>query len=200
MENNNEIINAILYDIFETNILDLQLIKTKIMQDYNEIEQNFEEAKIVYSDEPNYLRIISYMQEEFNSMYNELSFKVINSVARHIFGMSIEAVIATESQDKIKIIFNNLYNDMGFSQDFRNKIDSDLEKIANRLNRRFTFDDAALINLIEASRGKNIQLEEDISRKNSTTGNRVILRQNNNSNGYHFEDLSRIRITNSMTE
>ena len=190
--------NGILKDVFGMNILDQKKIEEMIMKNFSELEQNFEDLKIVYLDSQLYLSVINVLQEEFNSMYNKLSSKVINSVARQFFGMSIEAVIATQSQDKIKMVFNNFYIKMGFSIDFRNKIDSDLEEIANKLNKRFSFDDAALINLIEASRGKNIQLEEDIIRR-SNRGRRVILKQNKGSDDYHFSELPNIR-TEGMTE
>ena len=75
---------------------------------------------------------------------------------------------------------------MGFDEGLQAQIDSYLEEKADELNKRFTFDEASLIHLIEASKGSNIQLEED-SQRRSSRNRRQILRQRDDGTYYLYE-------------
>ena len=74
---------------------------------------------------------------------------------------------------------------------------SDLEEIANKLNKRFTFDESALIHLIEASKSSNIQLEEWFQRR-SPKNKRQILRQRDDGT-YYLADVTDAKNTDTYT-
>lgn len=111
---------------------------------------------------------------------------IINELSKYYFQMPIDMAIATKEQSKIKSLFLNASERLGFDSGLQAQIDSDLEKIANNLNKRFTFDEASLVHLIEASKGSNIQLEEDMQRR-SSRNKRQILRQREDGTYYLSE-------------
>lgn len=75
---------------------------------------------------------------------------------------------------------------MEFDGGLQAQIDSDLDEIANKLNKRLIFYEASLIHLIEVSKTSNIQLEEDFQRK-SSKNKRQILRQQDDGTYYLSE-------------
>ena len=94
--------------------------------------------------------------DAIENIYKKLSRLIIDRLSEIHFNMPIEAAIATKKQDEIKSLFLNIAEKMGFDNGLQERIDSDLDKIANELNKRFTFDEASLIHLIEASKASNI--------------------------------------------
>lgn len=123
---------------------------------------------------------------KIQNILKKLSKIIINKYSKIYFDMPIEIAIATQEQEKIKSVFLNVAEELGFDQGLQNQINSDLEEISNKLNKRFTFDEASLIHLIEASKGSNIQLEEGIKRY-SNKGKRQILKQKEDGTYYLSE-------------
>ena len=80
-------------------------------------------------------------------------------------------------------MFLNAAEKYQFDDGLQAQIDYDLEEIANKLNKRFTFDEASLIHLIEASKGSNIITEEDFLRI-SKSGRRQMLKQKDDGTYY----------------
>lgn len=124
--------------------------------------------------------------EKIKKMLKKYSAIIIREFSKCIFKMPIEMAIATQEQEEIKSIFLNAAEKCGFDEGLQNQINSDLEELANKLNKRFTFDEASLIHLIEASKGSNIQLEEGTKRY-SNKGKRQILKQKEDGTYYLTE-------------
>ena len=111
---------------------------------------------------------------------------IIREFSKKFFEMPIEMAIATQEQEEIKSVFLKAAEKCGFDEGLQNQINSDLEELANKLNKRFTFDEASLIHLIEASKGSNIQLEEGTKRY-SNKRKRQILKQKEDGTYYLTE-------------
>lgn len=124
--------------------------------------------------------------EKIKKMLKKYSAIIIREFSKCIFKMPIEMAIATQEQEEIKSVFINAAEKCGFDEGLQNQINSDLEELANKLNKRFTFDEASLIHLIEASKGSNIQLEEGTKRY-SNKGKRQILKQKEDGTYYLTE-------------
>ena len=164
-----------------------ETVKNQIISDFSKIDQEFRELEAVHNDEPDYCRIIQSCREGILNLYNYLSIQTIKHIAEEKFNMPIEMVIATKSQEQITLVFRDYLNN--FPNEFRIKVMSDLRETAERVNKRFIFDDDALINLIEAANGKNIQTEEIHGRYDGS--DRAFLKKTKNgyvfstSSGYH---------------
>lgn len=194
MLNNNDYMN-ILNDIFGSSIFDVNIIKKQVLENFNSIDQKFIEYEAICYDAPEYLKSVQRCHEAIVSIYNKLSFDIIKQIIEDTYKMPINMALATHKQEEIKMLFKQTC--AALPLEFQQKINIDLEEIANRLNNRFKFDDEALINLIEASKGTNIQLEEDIIRT-SDNNKRVILRQGKEGD-YHFTELSPIKKNENAT-
>lgn len=133
--------------------------------------------------------------EKINAMRRRLCEIIVNKYSEFYFKMPIESVIATKNSDKIKCFFQNLAQRLNLGEMFEAEINSYLEEIAEKLNRRFTFDSMSLIRLIEASKGSNIILEEDRTRR-SRRHPRQILGQNQDGT-FKLEESRDLRIYTS---
>jgi len=162
-----------------------ETVKEQIINDFSRIDQTFRDLEATYSDDPDYCIIIESCREGISNLYNYLSVQTIKHIAEEKFYMPIEMVIATKSQEQITLVFRDYLNN--FPNEFRIKVMSDLREIAERVNKRFIFDDDALINLIEAANGKNIQTEEIHGRYNGR--DQAFLKKT--KNGYAFTTSSR---------
>lgn len=172
--------------VFNCDTID-ETVKNQIINDFSRVEQAFRELEAIYSDNPDYCIIIKSCREGISNLYNYLSVETIKHIAEEKFNMSIEMVITTKSQEQITLAFRDYLNN--FPSEFRVKVMSDLKTLAERINKRFIFDDDALINLIEAANGKNIQTEEIHGRYDGS--DRAFLKKTKNgyvfstSSGYH---------------
>jgi len=171
----------VLEAIFGTKIMDTEFLKHIIRNNSNDLLSELESYRIFDEEET---KIIDAIE----NIYKKLSKIVINELSNYYFRMPIDMAIATKQQEKIKFLFLNAAERMGFDSGLQSQIDSDLEEIANKLNKRFTFDEASLIHLIEASKASNIQLEEDFQRR-SSRNKRQILKQREDGT-YYLSDIT----------
>ncbi len=169
----------VLEAIFGTRIMDTQFLKQIIRNNSSYLLSELESYRIFDEDET---KIIDAIE----NIYKKLSKLIISGLSEIHFKMPIEMAIATKKQETIKSLFLKAAERMGFDGGLQAQIDSDLDEIANKLNKRFTFDEASLIHLIEASKTSNIQLEEDFQRK-SSKNKRQILRQREDGTYYLSE-------------
>ena len=167
--------------IFGTRILDSEFIKKQIKGNSGFLLSELETYKIFNEEETQVI-------DEIKNIYIKLSKIIITQLSNFCFHMPIEMAIATKPQEKIKALYMNAAEKYGFDNGLQAQIDSDLEEIANKLNKRFTFDESALIHLIEASKSSNIQLEEWFQRR-STKNKRQILRQRDDDT-YYLADIT----------
>ena len=159
----------ILEKIFGTKFMDTEFLKKQLTTNSSNLLSELESYRICDEEET---KIIDFIENN----YRKYSKIIINELSKYYFQMSIEMAIATKEQSKIKAVFLDAAERMNFDSGLQAQIDSDLEEIANKLNKRFTFDDASLIHLIEASKSSNIQSEEGKQRR-SSRNKRQILRQ-----------------------
>ena len=159
----------ILEKIFGTKFMDTEFLKKQLTKNSSNLLSELESYRICDKEET---KIIDFIENN----YRKYSKIIINELSKYYFQMPIEMAIATKEQAKIKAVFLDAAERMNFDCGLQAQIDSDLEEIANKLNKRFTFDNASLIHLIEASKSSNIQLEEYKQRR-SSKNKRQILRQ-----------------------
>lgn len=169
----------ILEAIFGTKVMDTDFLKKQIKTNSSSLLSELETYRIFDEEETEVIDVIE-------NNYKKYSKIIINELSNYYFHMPIEMAIATKEQSKIKLLFLNASERMGFDSGLQSQIDADLEKMANRLNKRFTFEEASLVHLIEASKGSNIQLEEDFQRR-SSKNKRQILRQREDGTYYLSE-------------
>ena len=172
----------VLEAIFGTKIIDTAFLKEQMKTNSIDLLSELELYRIFDEDET---RVIGAIED----IYDKLSDKLIDKMSEYYFNMPIDMAIATKEQSVIKSLFLNAAERLGFDAGLQEKIDSKLEEKADKLNKRFTFDEASLIHLIEASKGSNIQLEEDIQRR-SKRNKRQILRQKEDGTYYLFDVTS----------
>ena len=166
----------VLEAIYGTKFMDTEFLKKQIRTNSSNLLSELESYRIFDEEETKVIDVIE-------SNYKKYSMIIINELSKYYFQMPIDMAIATKEQSKIKSLFLNASERLGFDSGLQAQIDSDLEKIANNLNKRFTFDEASLVHLIEASKGSNIQLEEDMQRR-SSRNKRQILRQREDGTYY----------------
>lgn len=169
----------VLEAIFGTKFMDTEFLKKQLTTNSSNLLSELESYRIFNEEETKVIDVIE-------NNYRKYSKIIINELSEYYFQMPIEMAIATKEQSKIKVVFLDAAERMSFDGGLQAQIDSDLEEIANQLNKRFTFDEASLVHLIEASKGSNIQLEEDRQRK-SSRNRRQILRQRDDGTYYLSE-------------
>ena len=181
---------AVLEVLFDTERVDIEFLKHKIKNNSSVFLSDLEAYRIFDEDETEVIDAIEGIYQKYSKM-------IIDELSNYYFHMPIEMAIATKQQGKIKHLFLNVAERMGFDDGLQLQIDSDLEDIANKLNKRFSFDEASLIHLIEASKASNIQLEEDFQRK-SSKNRRQILRQREDGT-YYLSDVTNTKGINTYT-
>ena len=190
MNDENKINLDVLEAIFGTKIIDIEFLKEQIMQNSNNLLSELETYRIFDEEETKIIDVIENIYKKFSKI-------IIQALSNYHFQMSIEMAIATKSQEEIKTLFLNAASQYGFDMGLQIQIDTDLENLANKINKRFVFDEASLIHLIEASKGSNIQLEENFQRK-SSKNIRQILRQRMDGT-YYLADVTDTKEINTYT-
>lgn len=180
----------VLEAIFGTKFMDTEFLKKQLRTNSSSILSELESYRIFDDAETKVIDVIE-------NNYKKYSKIIIDELSKYYFQMPIEMAIATKEQSKIKALFLNASERLGFDSGFQVQIDSDLEEIANKLNKRFTFDEASLIHLIEASKGSNIQLEEDRLRM-SPRNRRQILKQRDDGT-YYLSEIADTKGINTYT-
>ena len=180
----------VLEAIFGTKFMDTEFLKKQLRTNSSSILSELESYRIFDDAETKVIDVIE-------NNYKKYSKIIIDELSKYYFQMPIEMAIATKEQSKIKALFLNASERLGFDSGFQVQIDSDLEELANKLNKRFTFDEASLIHLIEASKGSNIQLEEDRLRM-SPRNRRQILKQRDDGT-YYLSEIADTKGINTYT-
>ena len=180
----------VLEAIFGTKFMDTEFLKKQLRTNSSSILSELESYRIFDDAETKVIDVIE-------NNYKKYSKIIIDELSKYYFQMPIDMAIATKEQFKIKALFLNASERLGFDSGFQVQIDSDLEEIANKLNKRFTFDEASLIHLIEASKGSNIQLEEDRLRI-SPRNRRQILKQRDDGT-YYLSEIADTKGINTYT-
>ena len=180
----------VLEAIFGTKFMDTEFLKKQLRTNSSSILSELESYRIFDDAETKVIDVIE-------NNYKKYSKIIIDELSKYYFQMPIDMAIATKEQSKIKALFLNASERLGFDSGFQVQIDSDLEEIANKLNKRFTFDEASLIHLIEASKGSNIQLEEDRLRI-SPRNRRQILKQRDDGT-YYLSEIADTKGINTYT-
>lgn len=180
----------VLEAIFGTKFMDTEFLKKQLRTNSSSILSELESYRIFDAAETKVIDVIE-------NNYKKYSKIIIDELSKYYFQMPIDMAIATKEQSKIKALFLNASERLGFDSGFQVQIDSDLEEIANKLNKRFTFDEASLIHLIEASKGSNIQLEEDRLRI-SPRNRRQILKQRDDGT-YYLSEIADTKGINTYT-
>lgn len=186
----NELNLDVLEAIFGTEFMDTEFLKKQLRTNSSSILSELESYRIFDDEETKVIDVIE-------NNYKKYSKIIIDELSKYYFQMPIDMAIATKEQSKIKALFLNASERLGFDSGFQVQIDSDLEAIANKLNKRFTFDEASLIHLIEASKGSNIQLEEDRLRI-SPRNRRQILKQRDDGT-YYLSEIADTKGINTYT-
>ncbi len=180
----------VLEAIFGTKFMDTEFLKKQLRTNSSSILSELESYRIFDDAETKVIDVIE-------NNYKKYSKIIIDELSKYYFQMPIDMAIVTKEQSKIKALFLNASERLGFDSGFQVQIDSDLEEIANKLNKRFTFDEASLIHLIEASKGSNIQLEEDRLRI-SPRNRRQILKQRDDGT-YYLSEIADTKGINTYT-
>ena len=190
MNSENKLNLDILESILGTKILDIEFLKKIIRTNSSYLLSELETYRIFDEEETQVIDAIE-------NIYKKLSKIIINGLSNAHFQMPIEMAIATKNQEVIKALFMNAAEKYGFDNGLQAQIDLDLEEIANKLNKRFAFDEPDLIHLIEASKSSNIQLEEWFERR-SPKNKRQILKQHDNGT-YYLAEIADPKATNKYT-
>ena len=159
-----------------------------IKKNSGEILEEYELAKALEYSDP--------LLENLRLCLKRYARILIKNESLGLLNMPIKMAVATLDQSIIRSRFDGIAERFGFDESMQLLIDEELEEIANDLNRRFVFDESSLIHLIEASKGSNIQLEEDYQRTRNNI--RQILRQKKDGT-YHLSDIDRTTKTGVYT-
>ena len=184
----------------ELNLDDLEALFGPQIKDIKFLKEQLKSNSIKFLSD---LKIYSELtdetkaSDEFEDIHKEFSRVIINDLSNYYFKMPIEMAIATKEQTKIKAVFLDAAKRLGYDEGLQEQIDSDLEEIANKLNKRFTFDEASLIHLIEASKSSNIQLEEQIPRRSSRNKRQILSQREDGT--YYLKDITNTQGINTYT-
>lgn len=135
----------------------------KIINNYNEYELKFLELEEDYKDDKEFLKVILECHRELLNLYNTIILKYIEKFRKEKFSNnSIDYIILNIPQEELFMKLENFAKENGLPDSLRNDLFDKVKFLGERLDKRFCFDDIALINLIEASSGKNIATEEGL--------------------------------------
>lgn len=148
----------VLKEVIGTDDLHSSLAIRKIMNDFNEIDNEFE----IYGNEDNITSKYNILKahRDVRVLYNKIIINLINEFVYTTYNSSIDFVLVNKSQEEIMLKLEIFMNNRGLSEQLKCNIKDYIRGLSERLNKRFCFDEMTLINLIEASKGKNIVTEE----------------------------------------
>ena len=164
--------------------------RPKIINNYNEYNLKFLELEEDYKGDKEFLKVIMECHRELYNLYSTIIYTYIEKFrAENFNNSSMDFVILNISQEELFMKLENFTKKYGLPESLSCDLVENLKYLAERLDKRFCFDDIALINLIEASCGKNIAMEEgSISYRNnrilSQNNGQYIFRNSNNKDVY----------------
>lgn len=177
----NEYKKAILTEIIGFADIDSPMGKEKLKHDFTDIETAFqlEEEKHYKTNNSMYLKDIFECHKDICNLYRSIIMSTIIEFATNVYGQSIDYVLMNYTQENISLKLEKYLIEKRVPQQFKSDIYDYIKKLADRLNKKFSFDEVALINLIEASSGSNIILEEGSLRRKD---NKIITSSNGTYN------------------
>lgn len=172
---------AILTEIIGFADIDSPMGREKLKHDFADIETAFqlEEEKNYKTNNSMYLKDIFECHKDICNLYRSIIMSTIIEFATDVYGQSIDYILMNYTQENISLRLEKYLIEKRVPQQFKSDIYDYIKKLADRLNKRFSFDEVALINLIEASSGSNIILEEGNSRRKD---NKIITLSNGTYN------------------
>lgn len=185
MEDINELKKLMFLEVMGFDNLIEKSNQSKVMINYNEYDLKFLELEEDYKDDKEFFYVILECHRELTNLYNSKIYKYIDEFRNEKYiNSSIDYIILNTSQEELFMQLEDFANKHGFPQSLKNDFFENIKYLAERLDKRFCFDDIALINLIEASCGKNIVTEEGFG---SNHMGKIV----SYSNGYYsFRDSS----------
>lgn len=169
----NENKKRILKEIIGTFDISSKSGRSKLIYEFNEIELMFLEYERDFENEGELLKDIIKCHEYVCYLYRTIIMDYIYEFSDSVYGQSLDYVLTdpNNTQENITFRLDRFLSSKGLPQTFKSDVYDNVKSLAERLERRFSFDEIALINLIEASSGNNIILEEGSSR---TRDNHII--------------------------
>jgi hypothetical protein len=176
----------IMMDIFGTMDLNSPSGRLKLITNYNEYDSRLTELEEIYNDSDcKEIRkcIIDCHLNAFK-LYNYIIYSTISKFVEEKYGHSLDFVILNYSQSEIISKLEEYLSKKGYPNSFKNDVYLSIKDSAERLDKRFSFDEVALINLIEASCGNNIYTEQGKSMNVRTGDNKYVIRT---EKGYEYK-------------
>lgn len=155
---------TILKDILGLTDINSESGKNRLIHNFNDIVLNFLEYKEVFKND-SMENDINELYRYVCNLYNTLVMKAIYEFAENVYGQSIDYILMNYPQKDILLKLEKYLNEKGTPQQFKSDIYENIKIIADKLSKRFSFDEIELINLIEASSGNNIITEDSTKRK-----------------------------------
>lgn len=158
---------AILTEIIGFQDIDSPIGREKLKHDFDDIETAFqlEEEKHYKTNNFMYLKDIFECHRDVYNLYRTIIMSTIVEFATDVYGQSIDYVLMNYTQESISLRLEKYLIEKRVPRQFKSNIYDYIKKLADELNKRFSFDEVALINLIEASSGSNIISEEGSLRR-----------------------------------
>ena len=155
--------------------------RNRLIYNFNDIDIAFQEYEEDFKDDPVVLKDIYECHRDVSNLYRTIIMSTINEFFNNVYGQSADFVLMNNSQENISLKLEKYLREKGIPQQFKSDIYTNIKLLAERLNKRFSFDEVALINLIEASSGSNIILEEGSTRRYD---NKIVT---SNNGSYEFK-------------
>lgn len=155
--------------------------RNRLIYNFNDIDIAFQEYEEDFKDDPVVLKDIYECHRDVSNLYRTIIMSTINEFFDNVYGQSADFVLMNNSQENISLKLEKYLREKGIPQQFKSDIYTNIKLLAERLNKRFSFDEVALINLIEASSGSNIILEEGSTRRYD---NKIVT---SNNGSYEFK-------------
>lgn len=162
--------------------------RNRLIYNFNDIDIAFQEYEEDFKDDPVILKDIYECHRDVSNLYRTIIMDTINEFFDNVYGQSADFVLINYPQENISLKLEKYLKEKGIPQQFKSDIYANIKLLAERLNKRFSFDEVALINLIEASSGSNIILEEGSSRRHDNK----IVASNNGSYDYKTSPTKKI--------
>lgn len=139
--------------------------RNRIIYDFNEVDIKFCEYEHDKKDDPVVLKDIYECHRDVSNLYRTIIMSTINEFFDNVYGHSADFVLMNNSQENITLKLEKYLAEKAMPQQFKSDIYANIKLLAERLNKKFCFDEVDLIHLIEASMGNNIITEDSFLNK-----------------------------------
>lgn len=178
----NEIHKDIMLDVFGLTDINSPDGKLKLMSNFDEYDARLTELEEIYNDPgyEEYRKGIIDCHITILRLYQMIINGEIYRFAETVYGQSLDYILLNSTQEEIELRLQKYLTNKGYPNNFKKHIYSSIKWHAERLDKRFSFDEEALISLIEASCGNNIYTEQFTGKQDVKTGdNKYIVREGN---------------------